>query len=333
LIFDLMSRHKLLNRKSKITNRKSGMNLVFCGTPQFAVPTLAALAAAGHPILFVVSQPDRPSGRGMQVSPTPVKARAAQLGLPVTQPDKIKSNAEFRAQLEALRPDAIVAVAYGRIIPKWMIDLPRHGCINAHASLLPKYRGAAPIQWAIANGEIVTGVTTMRIDEGLDTGDMLLKREIAIAPEDTTITLSPRLAELAAELTVETLRALEHGSVTPQQQDNAAATLAPLLKKEDGLADFTRPAREIHNRLRGFQPWPGVFTRFRGKTLSFWQTKPLESGSLQPGEMRAEADWLAVGCGGGTALAVSELQPEGKKRMSAREFINGYRPKDGERLG
>jgi methionyl-tRNA formyltransferase len=309
------------------------VKVVFCGTPQFAVPTLAALAAAGHSISLVVSQPDRPSGRGMQVSPTPVKARAAELGLPVTQPDKIKNNAEFRAQLEALKPDAIVVVAYGRILPKWMLDLPRHGCLNAHASLLPKYRGAAPIQWTIANGEIVTGVTTMRIDEGLDTGDMLLLRETEISPDDTTLTLAPRLAQLAAELTVETLRALEQGSVTPQPQDNAAATLAPLLKKEDGRADFNRPAGEIHNRVRGFQPWPGVFTRFRGKALNFTQTKAIDSGALSAGEIRAEAEWLAVGCGNHTTLAVTELQPEGKKRMSAREFINGYRPKDGERLG
>ena len=308
------------------------MNLVFCGTPQFAVPTLAALAAAGHSIPLVVSQPDRPAGRGMQIAPTPVKARAAELGLAVTQPDKIKANAEFRTQLEALKPDAIVVVAYGRILPKWMLDLPRYGCINAHASLLPKYRGAAPIQWAIANGETVTGVTTMKIDEGLDTGDMLLRRELAIPPDDTSLTLSPRLAQLAADLTVETLAALEHTGITPQPQDNAAATLAPLIKKEDGRADFSRPAREIHNRLRGFQPWPGVFTRFRGKTLNFWKTSLLDSRSLAPGEIRVEADSLLIGCGGST-LAVSELHPEGKKRMSAREFINGYRPKDGERLG
>ena len=315
------------------TQTGTGVNIVFCGTPAFAVPTLSALAAAGHDISLVVSQPDRPSGRGMQVSPTPVKARAAELGLRVTQPDKIKNNAELRAQLEALQPDAIVVVAYGRILPKWMLDLPRHGCINAHASLLPKYRGAAPIQWAIAGGEIVTGVTTMRIDEGLDTGDMLLKRELEILPDDTTLTLSPRLAQAGAELTVDTLRALEQGSVTPQPQDKAAATLAPLINKEAGRADFTRSAREIHNRLRGFQPWPGVFTRFRGKALNLWKTRPLEARALAPGEIRAEAEWLAIGCGAGTTLAVLELQPEGKKRMSAREFINGYRPNEGERLG
>jgi methionyl-tRNA formyltransferase len=309
------------------------MNLLFCGTPQFAVPTLSALATAGHTIHLVVSQPDRPSGRGMQVSPTPVKARAAELGLRVTQPDKIKANAELRAQLETLKPDAILVVAYGRILPKWMLDLPRYGCINAHASLLPKYRGAAPIQWAIANGESVTGVTTMRIDEGLDTGDMLLHREIEILRDDTTITLSPRLAELGAELTVETLRALEQGTVVPQPQDNSRATLARIITKEDGRADFTRPAREIHNRLRGFQPWPGVFTRFRGKSLNFWKTDAIDSGSLSPSEIRAEQDSLVIGCGENTALSVVELQPEGKKRMSAREFINGYRPKAGERLG
>jgi methionyl-tRNA formyltransferase len=309
------------------------MNLLFCGTPQFAVPTLSALATAGHTIHLVVSQPDRPSGRGMQVSPTPVKARAAELGLRVTQPDKIKANAELRAQLETLKPDAILVVAYGRILPKWMLDLPRYGCINAHASLLPKYRGAAPIQWAIANGESVTGVTTMRIDEGLDTGDMLLHRESEILRDDTTITLSPRLAELGAELTVETLRALEQGTVVPQPQDNSRATLARIITKEDGRADFTRPAREIHNRLRGFQPWPGVFTRFRGKSLNFWKTDAIDSGSLSPSEIRAEQDSLVIGCGENTALSVVELQPEGKKRMSAREFINGYRPKAGERLG
>lgn len=309
------------------------MKVVFCGTPAFAVPTLSVLAASGQDIPLVVSQPDRPSGRGMQIAPTPVKTRAVELGLSVTQPDKIKNNAEFRAQLEALKPEAIVVVAYGRILPKWMLEVPLYGCINAHASLLPKYRGAAPIQWAIANGETVTGVTTMRIDEGLDTGDMLLKREIAISPEDTTITLSPRLAEIAAELIVETLRALEQGSAAPQPQDHAAATLAPIIKKEDGRADFTRPAREIHNRLRGFQPWPGVFTRFRGKTLNFWKTRPLDSGTLAPGEIRVESESLVAGCGEGTEIVISEVQPEDKKRMSAREFINGYRPKSGELFG
>lgn len=309
------------------------MNLVFCGTPQFAVPTLSELVAVGFTVQLVVSQPDRPRGRGMEVALTPVKELAAALGLPITQPEQIRNNSEFRAQLESLRPDAIVVVAYGRIVPKWMIDLPRLGNLNAHASLLPKYRGAAPIQWAIASGESATGVTTMRIDAGLDTGDILLQRELPIAPDDTAVTLAPRLAGLAAQLMVETLRGLDEGRLVARPQDHARATLAPLLKKEDGRIDFARPAREIHNRVRGFQPWPGAFTRFRDKTLTLCQTQPLERGGLGPGEIRVEEERLLAGCGAGTRLAIVELQPEGKKRMSARDFLNGYKPRDGEKLG
>ena len=309
------------------------MNLVFCGTPQFAVPTLSELVAVGFTVQLVVSQPDRPRGRGMEVALTPVKELAAALGLPITQPEQIRNNSEFRAQLESLRPDAIVFVAYGRIVPKWMIDLPRLGNLNAHASLLPKYRGAAPIQWAIASGESATGVTTMRIDAGLDTGDILLQRELPIAPDDTAVTLAPRLAGLAAQLMVETLRGLDEGRLVARPQDHARATLAPLLKKEDGRIDFARPAREIHNRVRGFHPWPGAFTRFRDKTLTLCQTQPLERGGLGPGEIRVEEERLLAGCGAGTRLAIVELQPEGKKRMSARDFLNGYKPRDGEKLG
>lgn len=309
------------------------MNLVFCGTPQFAVPTLSELVAVGFTVQLVVSQPDRPRGRGMEVALTPVKELAAALGLPITQPEQIRNNSEFRAQLESLRPDAIVVVAYGRIVPKWMIDLPRLGNLNAHASLLPKYRGAAPIQWAIASGESATGVTTMRIDAGLDTGDILLQRELPIAPDDTAVTLAPRLAGLAAQLMVETLRGLDEGRLVARPQDHARATLAPLLKKEDGRIDFARPAREIHNRVRGFHPWPGAFTRFRDKTLTLCQTQPLERGGLGPGEIRVEEERLLAGCGAGTRLAIVELQPEGKKRMSARDFLNGYKPRDGEKLG
>src|SRR5437763_2972196 len=212
------------------------MNLVFCGTPEFAVPTLEKLAT-NFDVKLVVTQPDRPSGRGMDVIAPPVKLLANGLGIPLTQPDRIKNNAVFHAQLDALKPDAIVVVAYGRIIPQWMIDLPPLGNINAHASLLPKYRGAAPIQWAIANGETTTGVTTMRIDAGLDTGPMLLRREPPISPDETSMALAPRLASLAAELMVETLRGLETDSITPIPQEESQATLAPLLKKEDGLVD------------------------------------------------------------------------------------------------
>ena len=311
------------------------MDVVFCGTPQFAVPTLDALVAAGHKVRLVVSQPDRPSGRGQQVAPTPVKQRAAEQGLQVVQPQAIKNNAEFRGQLEALRPQAIIVVAYGRIIPQWMIDLPPLGNLNAHASLLPKYRGAAPIQWAIASGETVTGVTTMRLDAGLDTGDMLLQSEIPITPEDTAVTLSPKLAQLGAALMVESLQRLEAGKLSPTPQDHARATLAPILKKEDGRIDFSRSAQEIHNRLRGFQPWPGAFTTFRGKSLAIVSARPVAPGSeLVPlARIRLIGERLLVGAGGDTSLEILELQPEGKKKMSAADFINGYKPKSGETLG
>lgn len=311
------------------------MRVVFCGTPQFAVPSLRALLDRGFDVRLVVSQPDRPAGRGMQVTPTPVKQLALERGVEVVQPEKIKNNQEFRARLEQIAPEAIVVVAYGRIIPQWMIDLPPLGNINGHASLLPKYRGAAPIQWAIAMGETVTGTTTMRIDAGLDTGDMLLKRELPISPEDTAITLMPKLAELTAEALVETLPLLRAGSIQPEKQNEAEATLAPILKKEDGLISFERSATEIWNRLRGFQPWPGAFTSFRGKNLNVTAAKPLPSGTavIDPGTLRIDRGQLLVGCGQFTTLELLEVQPEGKKRMAAKDFINGYRPQDGEKLG
>jgi len=309
------------------------MKIVFCGTPQFAVPSLRALLDAGFEIPLVVSQPDRPSGRGMQVAPTPVKQLAIERGVEVIQPEKIRNNLELRAQLEEIGPEAIVVVAYGRIIPQWMIDLPPLGNINGHASLLPKYRGAAPIQWAIASGEIVTGVTTMRIDAGLDTGDMLMKREIQILPEDTAVTLGPKLAALTAELLVETLPALNSGRIQPQKQDDAQATLAPVLKKEDGLIDLQRTASEILDRLRGFQPWPGAYTSFRGKNLHVVSARPAKLSIDEMGALRVERYELFVGCGGGSALQLLEVQPEGKKKMAVRDFLNGYRPQSGEKLG
>jgi methionyl-tRNA formyltransferase len=305
------------------------LNIVFCGTPKFAVPALRALVEGGFNVRLVVSQPDKPSGRGLGTAPTPVKQLATELQIPITQPTAIKNNAEFRAQLEQIKPDAIVVVAYGRIIPQWMLDLPRFGNINVHASLLPKYRGAAPIQWAIARGETVTGVTTMRLDAGLDTGDMLLKREIPILPEDTAETLAPKLSEIGGPLLLETLRGLENGTVVPTAQDHSEATLAPILKKEDGRIDWNHDAVEIWNRLRGFTPWPGAFTTFRGKNLNVVQAQPSASGTepLAPGQMHAQGEHLYIGCGASTVLEVFELQVEGKKRMSAKDFINGYRPK------
>src|SRR3984893_12022077 len=251
------------------------LNLVFCGTPRFAVPVLDRLVEAGFTVQLVVTQPDRPKGRGLELMSSPIKERALQLGLPIAQPERIKNNEAFRAQLSAFKPDAIIVVGYGRIIPQWMLDLPPFGNINLHASLLPKYRGAAPIQWAIARGETVTGVTTMKIDASLDTGDILLQREITIAADDTAETLGPKLAAMGAGLTVETLRGLQGGSIHRRPQDKAQATIAPILTKEDGLIDFSRSAAELLNRLRGFQPWPGAYTRFRGKNLQVWKAAAL----------------------------------------------------------
>jgi methionyl-tRNA formyltransferase len=310
------------------------MLLVFCGTPRFAVPTLEKLVAAGHSVPLVVTRPDRPRGRGMELGASPVKEAAVRLGLPVVQPAAIKNNDEFRGQLAALQPDAIIVVGYGRIVPQWMIDLPRFGNLNLHASLLPKYRGAAPIQWAIANGDSVTGITTMRIDGGLDTGDILLQREMPIAHEDTADTLAPRLAAVGADLMVETVRAIETGQAHPTSQDHSQATVAPLLKKEDGRMDFSRSAEELFNRLRGFQPWPGAFTTFKMKTLQVHRAKPLPPAArLTPRSIAVDGSHLLVGCAGGTALDLIEIQIEGKRRMTAQEFINGYRPKTGDHLG
>jgi methionyl-tRNA formyltransferase len=308
------------------------MNLIFCGTPAFAVPTLEKLAAAGFTILLVVTQPDRARGRGMELAFSPVKQAASQLNLQISQPEKIKNNDEFREQLTGLKPDVIIVVGYGRMIPQWMIDHPPLGNINLHASLLPKYRGAAPIQWAIARGETNTGVTTMRIDAGLDTGDILLQTEVAIEPHDTALTLGPRLAAIGSDLVVETLHGLQAGTLRVRPQDNAKATLAPILKKEDGRIDFHRTADDIYNRLTGFQPWPGAFTTFRGKNLNIWQAKATQS-ALAEGQIRLQSDRLIVGCGEATSLELLEVQPEGKKRMSAHDFILGYRPLDGEKLG
>ncbi len=308
------------------------LNLVFCGTPHFAVPTLERLAETGFHVELVVTQPDRPKGRGLELAVSPIKQRALQLGLPIAQPESIRNNDAFRSQLAALKPDAIIVVGYGRIIPQWMLDLPPLGNLNLHASLLPKYRGAAPIQWAIARGETVTGVTTMKLDAGLDTGDILLQQEIPIAPNDTAETLAPKLASVGADLTVETLHGLQNGKVHPRPQDQAQATLAPILNKEDGLVDFSRPATEILNRLRGFQPWPGAYSKFRGKNLQIWKAAAVDR-IFPISELKMEDDRLFVGCGKSTAIELLEVQLEGKKRSSAADFIRGYRPQLGQTLG
>ncbi|HTZ60621.1 MAG TPA: methionyl-tRNA formyltransferase [Acidobacteriaceae bacterium] len=309
------------------------MNLVFCGTPQFAVPTLQQLLAAGQTIQLVVTQPDRVRGRDDHPSPPPVKILAAESGVPVVQPEKIKNNPEFRARLESLEPDAIIVVAYGRIIPEWMLSLPRFGNINLHASLLPKYRGAAPIQWAIANGETVTGATTMRLDPGLDTGDILLQRTLPIDPDQTSEDLFPLLASTGAALMLETLQGLEAGTIQPTAQNHAAASLAPILQREDALVNFALAASEIYNRWRGFQPWPGAYTFFRGRKLILHRLRPAGSGSGKTGEMTVQGTRMFVTAGSATILELLEVQLEGKKRMPVADFLRGTVPHPHERLG
>jgi methionyl-tRNA formyltransferase len=263
-----------------------------------------------------------------------VKESALRAGIEVYQPAKLKDPAvvEF---LSRYRSDAMVVVAYGHILPKWLIDLPRLGCINLHASLLPKYRGAAPIQWSLIRGEAVTGVTTMRIDVGLDTGDTLLKREVAIEEDDTAETLGARLSQLGADLMTETLRRLERGDLPAQPQDHSQATLAPILKKEDGRIDWGLSAVDIWNRIRGLRPWPGAYTNFRGKNLHVWSAaRPVadETIMLEPGTLVAERARLRIVCGQGTLLEPKEIQLEGRKRLASRDFLNGVKINSGERV-
>ena len=311
------------------------MKLVFCGTPRFAVPTLEALIAAGHEIALVVSQPDRPAGRTQQLTAPPVKETALAAGLDVTQPEKIKNNVEFRERLEAIAPDAIVVVAYGRIIPPWMLALPRLGCINLHASLLPKYRGAAPIQWAVAMGETVTGNTTMLLEEGLDTGPILLQREIPISTEQTAADLFNVLAKDGAPLVVETLAGLNAGTIKPKLQDHTRATLAPILDREDGRMDFAaRTATELWNRWRGFQPWPGAYTTLEGKKLIAHQMRVVaKTAESEAGTVDLRDHRLQVACAQNTWIEITELQLEGKKRMAASDFLRGAGLRSGIRLG
>ncbi len=308
------------------------MRLVFLGTPAFAVPTLERLVEAGHQVLAVVTQPDRPRGRGGKLAAPPVKETALRLGLPVFQPERVR-RPEALEYLRDLAIDAMVVVGYGQIIPQSVIDLAPLGILNVHASLLPKYRGAGPIQWSIVNGEPITGVTIMRIDAGLDTGDMLLKAETPIAPDENAIELGSRLSTIGADLLVKALRGLADGTIAPEKQDSTQATLAPILKKEDGVIDWAQPATAIHNRVRGLQPWPGAQTKFRGQTLNIWRS---HVASEAPGE-RAPGQFvrlkpLVVACGSG-ALELLEVQMEGRKRISAADFTNGQRVAENETLG
>lgn len=311
------------------------MRLVFFGTPDFAIPSLQVLVAQKFTIDLVVTNVDEPSGRGYELKSPPVKVAAQQAGLPVYQPARLKDPVTMEF-LSRYRPDAIVVVAYGHILPQWLLDLPRLGCVNVHASLLPKYRGAAPIHWSLIRGESVTGVTTMLIDAGLDTGDILLKRELPIQDDDTAETLSARLSPLGAELLVQTLVRLERGDLQPQPQDDAQATLAPILKKEDGRMDWTLPAIDIWNRVRGLRPWPGAYTTFRGKNLHLWAaSRPIATDpiNLEPGALLVDRGKLRIACGQGSVLEPTELQLEGRKRLPVRDFLNGVKLRSGERVG
>jgi methionyl-tRNA formyltransferase len=328
------------------------MRLVFLGTPAFAVPTLEAIVRAGHEVAAVLTQPDRPRGRGQNAAASPVKQAALGLGLTVYQPERVR-RPEAVEYLRGIASDAMVVVGYGQIIPQVAIDLAPLGIINVHASLLPKYRGAGPIQWAIVRGETRTGVTTMRIDAGLDTGDMLLKAETEIGRDENAVELGRRLAVMGAGLLVETLEGLLGGKIVAEKQDDTQATLAPLLKKEDGAIDWTQPAQAIHNRVRGLQPWPGAQTSFRGVPLHVWKTRVLgrsATGGSGPGgtadgprgypdrptlELPGQFVSLkppVVACGDGS-LELLEVQLEGRKRISAADFANGQRLTDNDILG
>lgn len=301
------------------------------GTPEFSVPCLEMLLHSDHRVRAVVTQPDRPKGRGLKLEPSPVKKVALEHGLEVLQPQKM-SDPEFLARLQALAPDLIVVIAFGHILKKDILTLPRLGCLNVHASLLPKFRGAAPIAWAILQGETVTGVTTMQMDQGLDTGPIFMQKSIAIAPDETAGTLHDQLAEVGAEVLSDTLLALEKGALKPVPQDHAQASLAPLLYKEDGHLDWSQPAVELERRVRAFDPWPGCHFLWQGLVIKVWETRVV-SGKGKPGEvLAADQSGLTIACASG-ALQILECQPPGKRRMSYSDFLHGHHLTTGTMLG
>ena len=310
------------------------MRIVFLGSGSFAVPSLEALLDAGHDVAALVTQPDREKGRGRTLAPPPTKPVAESRGLPVLQPRRVREP-EAQEALRRLAPELSVVVAFGQILPRSVIDIARRGTVNVHASLLPKLRGAAPIQWAIANGDTETGVTTMLIDEGLDTGPTLLSRATPIAPEETAADLEPRLARMGAELLLETVRGLEGGTVLPVPQDHSRATLAPLLKKEDGRVDWSLPAARVASRARGFHPWPGAFTFHEGRLVKVLRVRAAPAaGAAEPGTITAVGpDSVTVACGEGTAVRLVEVQPESRRAMPASAWAKGARLRPGARLG
>ena len=307
------------------------MNIIFMGTPEFAVPSLKALIDSKYDVVGVVCQPDRPKGRGKKMSSPPVKELAEQHSIPVLQPEKIRTD-EFYVTLKGFKPDLICVTAYGRIIPPSILELPKYGCLNVHASLLPKYRGAAPINWAIINGEKTTGITTMLMDEGMDTGDILLKKEIEIGEDDTSVELSQKLSAIGAELLIETIEKGENDEITPIKQNDSEATSAPIIKKDVGKIDWSKSAEEIRNLIRGTQPWPGAFTSYNGKNLKFFKASVIKQNG-EPGKiLTAEDGKLIIGTDS-NSLDVEELQIEGGKRLKVSDFLRGNQMKSENVLG
>jgi methionyl-tRNA formyltransferase len=304
---------------------------VFMGTPEFALGTLQGLIDAGCDMIGVYTQPDRPKGRGKQLAAPPVKELAQKYAIPVFQPAKLRAP-EAVAELQALAPDLVVVVAYGQILPQSVLDIPKYGCINVHASLLPKYRGAAPINKVIMDGETETGITTMHMDAGLDTGDMLVKRSLTISENETAGELHDRLAALGRETMEETLRQLCAGELAPEKQDDAQTCYAPMMQKEDGRLDWSRPAAELHNQVRGLDPWPGAYTTLDGELLKIAATR-VAAGSGEPGRVvAADASGITVACGEGL-LVIGQLQLAGRKRLTAADFLRGQPLPAGTRFG
>lgn len=304
------------------------MKIVFMGTPDFAVPCLEALIKSGYDVCGVFTQPDKPKGRGYALAPPPVKVTALENDIPVYQPTTLKDG-EALTILNELSPDCIVVVAYGKILPKDILDLPRYGCINVHASLLPKYRGAAPIQWSVINGETETGVTTMYMDVGLDTGDMIMKKSCEIGENETAGQLHDKLSSLGAQLIVDTVKALENGSATREKQDDSQSCYSPMLDKSLCRIDWNQTAQQVHNKVRGLSPWPVAVASINGKKVKIHQTvKCADSGT--PGEIISLSP-LTVACGCGSVI-INELQLEGKKRMDSGSFLNGHKLSIGDKF-
>jgi methionyl-tRNA formyltransferase len=309
---------------SGIRHPASAISLAIMGSATFAVPTLQKLFEAGYKISGVITQPDKPRGRGQALQAPPLKKTAFELRLPVYQPNSLK-NDEAQTLIKALQAEMMIVVAYGKILPPWLLQLPKYGCVNLHGSILPKYRGAAPVHWAVANGETVTGVCAMQMDEGLDTGPVFACRETPIEPDESVQQVYDRLAEIGGELILETIPRIVEGTIRSEPQDHSRATLAPILKKEHGFIDWAKPAAQIHNRVRAFNPWPGTVTKFRGATCKILATKLAGHHAAAPGTIIAGKRWLGVVCGDSAVLEILTIQPENRKPVSGADFANGAR--------